>query len=90
MARATVCGRVNTRPVNKHIADKDLLALVDMEDDVDLAGIGGFSLLGDGDGCLIEAAAVVVGDDRVVVSGQVARRKHLARRGVQQRESAWR
>ena len=64
------------------VADKDLLALIDLEDDIDFAGIGGLGLLGDGHCRLIEAAAVVRGDDGVVIAGQAARRKHLARRGV--------
>ena len=42
-------------------------------------------MLEDRDGCLIEAAAVVVGDDRVVISGEVERGKRLARRGVHER-----
>ena len=70
----------------QHVAHKNLLSLVDMEDHVDLAGVGGFGLLGDVHGSLVKAPAVIRGHQRVVVAGQVARRKHLARRGVQQRQ----
>ena len=72
------------QPGQQHIAHKNLRALGDVEDYIHLAGIGAFGLLGDVDADLIEATAQVVGKQRVAVSGQVLRRKQLARRGVQQ------
>ena len=74
------------QPGEQHIAHKDLLSLGDVEDHVFLAPVGGSRLLFYIDLGLVEATAQVVGQQRVAVSGQILRRKQLARRGVQQRE----
>ena len=55
-----------------------------MKDDVDLAGVVRFRLLRDVDTHLLEAAAQVVGKQRVAVSGQVLRREQLAGSGIEQ------
>ena len=69
----------------KDLADKDLLALVDAEDDVHLVGVGRFSLLVDIDGHLLKPAAHILGQQRIPVPGQILGREQLARRGIQQR-----
>ena len=69
----------------KYVTDKGLRSFFNVEDDIDLAGIGGLGLLRHVHGRLIKAAAQVRCDQCIVVACQIAGRKHLARRGVQHR-----
>ena len=54
----------------QHVADKDLRPFVDVEDHIDLVGIGGLGLLRHGHCRLIEAAAQILRDQRIVIAGQ--------------------
>ena len=58
----------------QHVADKGLRSLVDMEDYIDLTGIGGLGLLRHVHGRLVKAAVQVRCDQRIVVACQVERR----------------
>jgi hypothetical protein len=70
------------KPGKEDLADKDLLAFSEMEDDVGLGGVVGLYFLGDVDLRVFVAALEEISEQRVAVAGEVAGREQLAGRSV--------